>query len=169
LGSWDNHDITSGGSTGSSTDLANDHVQTLELHESKVLGGEVRGPGIIVDGGETSTIVGTPRPALNSSGSTNLDNDLVATSYFEEWLHSWDIETVVVSEWHGSSSDVKLHTCREGEMTIILGLETSSSSSRVRVNWETVSDKHLSISLHISSSDMDVVMQQGLERSRRSN
>jgi hypothetical protein len=111
----------------------------------------------------TSTVVGTPRPALNSSGGVDNNFDLVTTSSFEEWSHSQGEHTVVVSEWNSSGGDVKLHTDRECEGTIVGRFLGSIGGERVE--WETERD----LEVGISDGDLDgnVEMHEGLDGSCR--
>jgi hypothetical protein len=93
-----------------------------------------------MDLGETSTIVRTPRPALDSSSRVYSNYDLIFTSTFEEWSHSWDIETIVVSDWYSISGNVNLKTTRRSQSTIIG--RSLISSSRISTKWETESNLH---------------------------
>jgi len=156
LSGWDNNSITSSGSTGSSTDFTDDHVQLSVLDEGEVLVSEESDPSGVVDSGPTITVVGTPRPALNGSSRRDKNLDLVTTGSFVEWNHSWHVETVVVSERHGSGGDVDLETSTESESTIVSRL--LGSSGRESVEWETVGDLHVGISDGVSSLDTNVEM-----------
>lgn len=114
----------------------------------------------------TSTVIRTPRPALNA-GSSRVDNnfDLVTTGGFEERSHFEGVETVVVSERLSSSSNVDLHTSSKSVFTVVFSEGVSDILSLPRVNGETVFNNHISISLDTTRGDLDVEMKVHLEGS----
>jgi len=95
--------------------------------------------------------------------SSSQDFDLIVTSGFEEWSHSWYVETVVISKWSITRSDVNLKSSGEGEETVVEGFKTGIVVFWLpSVEWETVGEFHSTISLSISSFDIDVEMREGL-------
>jgi hypothetical protein len=136
------------------------------LNERSVLTGEVGKSFIIVQEGETSTVVGAPRPALDCSFGVHHNNDLVTTSILEEWSHSWDVETVVVFSWFITGLDVKFHSSRQSKSTIVRRKHRFLGSFGVGVDWETVDDLQCII-FHSGLGD-GVEMQKGHNRWRRS-
>jgi len=166
LGRRNDNDITSSGSTLSGTEFTDDHVHLSILDKGLVLSsGEVRKLTSVVLVSPTFTAVRTPRPALNGSVGVDNSNDLISTSGFEERNHLEGIETVVLSERSLTSGDVELHTSSESLGTVVLGEGVRGILSRPRVNWETVLNDHLSISLDTSRGNLDVEMKVHLESS----
>lgn len=121
MGSWNDDNITNSSRGGSCTELADNHVESSILHNGEVLvgcGDEINIWTVVMELSPSDTIVRTPRPAFDVlSCCKNLD--LVFTSRFEEWNHSWNEETVVIGDWLNSASDVELHSGSEGNSTII--------------------------------------------------
>jgi hypothetical protein len=164
LGGWDDHDITSGGSTVGSTDLAHEHVGHGVLVDWLGLSSEESSTDESNLLGPSSTVVGSPVEALDSiSFDVEYNLNFVGTSGLEEWDHSREVETVVVSDWSGSSGDEKFDTSRESDGTIVTSRFTGSGSLLVGVHWETVRNLHVSIS--DGGLDSDVEMEESLHSS----
>lgn len=167
LGRRNDNNITSSSSTSSSTKLTDNHVQHSILEKRLVFSScEESQLIIIMSKSPTFTRIRTPRPALNTSSSGVENNvDLVTTSSLKERSHFEGVETVVISERLSSSSNVNLHTSSEGVFTVVFSEGIRNSNGRPRVSRETVFHNHLSISLDISRSDLDVEMHVHLESS----
>jgi len=165
VSSRNDHDITSSSSTSSDTNFTDNHVQSLILDERSILWSvsfKHSSWDKVIDLGKTSTIVRTPQPTFDSSSRVDNNFNFVSTSGFKEWSHSQDIETIVISEWNSSSSNVKLKTSSWSKGTII-GRNLTSSVWRPSILWETVRNKHLSISF--GSTYSDVEMEKSLDSS----
>jgi len=166
---WDNHDITSRGSTRSDTNFTDNHVHSsisngieprylCELNwRSMVSTYKFR----VVLNHQTFTVLRTPSPALDTSSSRVQDDlDLISTSGFEEWSKSWNEETEVISNWDSSRSNVEFHSTDSPD-TVIIGSNGGLRISFVGVSWETVRNVHISISL--GSFNSSVKMQECLD------
>jgi hypothetical protein len=164
LGGWDDHDITSGSGSISNTNLAHEHVGHGVLVDWLGLSGEESVSDETDLLSPSSTVVGSPVEALDSI-SFDVENNLnfVGTRGLEEWDHSREVETVVVSDWSGSSSDEKFDTSRESDGTIVSSRFTGLGSLLVGVHWETVGNLHVSIS--DGGLDSDVEMEESLDSS----